>query len=443
MVESVSALKCPSCESSRIWKDGIRRTAYGDVQRCLCPSCGLRFSESTQSQVKLNILSELTETPKPKHDLCNIKPGDTLSSKQSLDNSSLTLSENVASHGLTSSMPTVEKVLSTFYPNSRNSRVGASHKGAKNLAETKPLKERLAGATAKADVKGKVLEYLWHLKKKGLKESTVKHYGEKLNQLITLDVNLLQPEEIKVFLATNSRWSDRTKAIVVAICDGFLNWLKIRWEPPKYKPAKKLPFIPREGEVDQLIARAGKRLAPFLQLLKETGMRRGEAVRLKWTDIDFKRKTVSVTPEKGSNPRLLPLSEKTLGMLQTIPKKSDRMFPTLSSLTSNFYLQRKTLARKLNDPRILKISLHTLRHWKATMEYHKTKDIIHVQQVLGHRDIKSTMIYINLEQALFNISNDEFHVKTAKTVEEACKLAETGFEYFDTIDTIHIYRKRK
>ena len=61
----------------------------------------------------------------------------------------------------------------------------------------------------------------------------------------------------------------------------------------------------------------------------------------------------------------------------------------------------------------------------------------------GYADIKSTMIYINLEQALFNIANDEFHVKTAKTVEEACKLAEVGFEHFDTINDVHLYRKRK
>jgi hypothetical protein len=77
------------------------------------------------------------------------------------------------------------------------------------------------------------------------------------------------------------------------------------------------------------------------------------------------------------------------------------------------------------------------------MEYRKTHDIIHVQQLLGHCDIKSTMIYINLEQALFNTSSDEFHVKTARTMEEACKLAEVGFEHWDTIEGVHIYRKRK
>ncbi|MEM2263430.1 MAG: hypothetical protein QW160_04330 [Candidatus Bathyarchaeia archaeon] len=39
--------------------------------------------------------------------------------------------------------------------------------------------------------------------------------------------------------------------------------------------------------------------------------------------------------------------------------------------------------------------------------------------------------------------NDEFHVRTAKTVEEACRLIEVGFEYVTEIDGIKILRKRK
>lgn len=39
--------------------------------------------------------------------------------------------------------------------------------------------------------------------------------------------------------------------------------------------------------------------------------------------------------------------------------------------------------------------------------------------------------------------NSEYQVKTAKTVEEAKKLIEEGFEYVTEIDGIHIYRKRK
>lgn len=79
------------------------------------------------------------------------------------------------------------------------------------------------------------------------------------------------------------------------------------------------------------------------------------------------------------------------------------------------------------------------------MEYHKTKDILHVKKLLGHKCIKSTMIYINLEAAAFIESKDEFTVRVANTVEEACKLIEVGFEYVTSEynDGGKIFRKRK
>jgi len=77
------------------------------------------------------------------------------------------------------------------------------------------------------------------------------------------------------------------------------------------------------------------------------------------------------------------------------------------------------------------------------MEYHKTKDIVHVQRLLGHKNIQNTLIYITIENALFTDINDEFHVRTAKTIEEACKLVEVGFEYVTEIEDVKIFRKRK
>ena len=93
--------------------------------------------------------------------------------------------------------------------------------------------------------------------------------------------------------------------------------------------------------------------------------------------------------------------------------------------------------------RLKEIDLHTFRHWKATMEYHKTRDILHVQQVLGHRDRRNTLIYINLEKALFQNADDEFHVKVAQNLDEACKLLEVGFEHVAEIDGAQVFRKRK
>jgi len=68
---------------------------------------------------------------------------------------------------------------------------------------------------------------------------------------------------------------------------------------------------------------------------------------------------------------------------------------------------------------------------------------MHVKQTLRHKSIESTMIYINIEQAIFNETDEEFHVKVAGTLDEACKLLEVGFEYVTDMDGKNLFRKRK
>jgi len=77
------------------------------------------------------------------------------------------------------------------------------------------------------------------------------------------------------------------------------------------------------------------------------------------------------------------------------------------------------------------------------MEYHKTHDPDHVRRILGHRNILSTQVYINIEQALFSGNADEYHVKAVSTVEEAIALIEVGFEHVAEMDGKQLFRKRK
>ena len=64
---------------------------------------------------------------------------------------------------------------------------------------------------------------------------------------------------------------------------------------------------------------------------------------------------------------------------------------------------------------MLKITFHTLRHWKATMEYAKTKDILHVMNMLGHKNIKNALIYTQLVK----FESDEYIYKVAKTLKKS------------------------
>jgi len=117
-------------------------------------------------------------------------------------------------------------------------------------------------------------------------------------------------------------------------------------------------------------------------------MRVGEAVRLRWTGVDLKRRIIVMNePEKGGNARIFKVSEKLTRMLEAMPSKCERVFGKSNARRkyNTFYNTRKFAAKKFGNPRLMRIHFHTLRHWKATMEYHKTKDLLYVMQLLGHK----------------------------------------------------------
>jgi len=280
------------------------------------------------------------------------------------------------------------------------------------------------------------------MKKEGLKESTIEPRMRLLAVLVKRGVNLQDPESIKEGIARQESWCDGRKANAVNVYTSFLKMLGLKWNPPIYRRIRKLPFIPAETELDQLIAGCGQKTSTFLQMLKETGARCGEVWRLKWVDIDLRNSTTTITPEKGSDPRQFKISGRLIAMLNALPREDERIWRAkLKTIRRTFQYARARIAEVTKNPRLRRITFHTFRHWKATMEYHKTKDILHVMRMLGHRNINNTLRYTQL----INTEDDEFISKVAKTVEEARVLVESGYEYITEFrkEGIKIFRKRK
>jgi integrase len=284
---------------------------------------------------------------------------------------------------------------------------------------------------------------LW-MQKQGYRYSTVLNCIKSL-RAIARRTNLLNPEQVKTYLASSQVTENRKDKLTKDLTK-FYKYKQIPFDKPHYIRIEMLPFIPTETEVDQLISGLGPKTACFLQLLKETGMRAGEAWNLKWIDIDFERGTVNVTPEKGSRPRQLKISNRLLAMLNAQQRTwimafrnpSSNPLKSLDGFRRNFEQARVNLAKKLQNPRIRSTSFKTLRHFKATMEYHRTKDILHVMQLLGHKNIRNTLVYTHL----VNFEGDEYVCKVARTVEEARNLIEGGFDYVTDIDKMKLFRKR-
>ena len=178
----------------------------------------------------------------------------------------------------------------------------------------------------------------------------------------------------------------------------------------------------------------------------ETGARYNEAERLEWTDIDAERCKVTIKASKNGNARILTVSRQLIDMLLALPKVAETVFPQRSKNTrrSGFCRRMKRLAREYSNPRFLKIHYHTFRHCKALREYHKTKNILHVKKVLGHKSILTTQRYVELYTEIYgDLKPEDYVCETASTVKEAKKLIEAGFDYVCELYGERLFRKVK
>jgi len=138
---------------------------------------------------------------------------------------------------------------------------------------------------------------------------------------------------------------------------------------------------------------------------------------------------------------MLPVSSNLLARLLRLQRKNDRVFGNidLDDFRAGYGRVRRHLALKLNNPRINQIAFKSFRHFRGTMLYHQTKDILYCKWFLGHKRIENTMIYIHL----VNFEKDEFICKVATTLEEAKALIEANFEYVTDMGCHKLFRKRK
>jgi integrase len=248
------------------------------------------------------------------------------------------------------------------------------------------------------------------------------------------------------YLRTLNCTSSRKERLVIYLAH-YYNWKHQPFTPPRYRRIDHLPFVPLETELDQFIAAACPSMGCYLRVLKETGARPGEAWNLQWIDINFETNTLMINePEKGSDARQFKISSRLVCMLNALQRPYVFVFrnPAISYANSmnhwrrHFLRHRKTLAEKLVNPRLRRINFKSFRHWRATYEYHQTKDILHVMRFLGHKNIRNTLIYTHL----VDFESDDYSCKVANTIKEAEDLIQAGFDYVTEMEGKKLFRKR-
>ncbi|OYT13325.1 MAG: hypothetical protein B6I19_05715 [Bacteroidetes bacterium 4572_114] len=178
------------------------------------------------------------------------------------------------------------------------------------------------------------------------------------------------------------------------------------WEPLKVKRPRremKLPVILSVGEVERLImVTTNLKHRALLALAYSAGLRREETQKIKPGHIDSERMCVQVVDGKGKKSRHTILAQKTLDLLRVYfkaVKPSQFLFET--SLEKGKYLSDTTLnkivknnAKKAGIKK--NVSFHTLRHCFATHLLENGVSLPIIQQLLGHKSVKTTMIYLHV-----------------------------------------------
>ena len=236
---------------------------------------------------------------------------------------------------------------------------------------------------------------------------------------------------------------NQAKAAVLFLYSQVLNqqlpWLE---NVEQAKVPKRLPVVLTVNETRALLERLKGVHKLQANLLYGTGMRLMEAMRLRVKDIDFERKEILVRDGKGAKDRVTMLPVTLAGLLQQhlqtvkaqhdddlqagygnvyLPNALESKYPNASrewgwqyvfpatqvsvdprsGITRRHHLDEKGLQRAMKqavrDSGLVKPATpHTLRHSFATHLLDSGYDIRTVQELLGHSNVSTTMIYTHV-----------------------------------------------
>ena len=135
-------------------------------------------------------------------------------------------------------------------------------------------------------------------------------------------------------------------------------------------------------------------LRPIIIMALHTAMRRGEILNLTWASVDLKRRYITLTKTKNGKIRKIPISDMLYDELSILYKKSLSEFVFTNPRNKKNYTDIKKSFKSVCDAaKVAGLRFHDLRHTAATRMVSAGIDLVVVQEILGHEDLKTTQRY--------------------------------------------------
>lgn len=246
---------------------------------------------------------------------------------------------------------------------------------------------------------------------KGFSEKTRKAYtGHVRRFLLQIDKEIenIVLEDVRLFLITllnngkSHAYASQAVSAVKFACNKILKINGSKLDIPRPKKENKLPEVLSQQEVAVLLKSVtNTKHKAIIFLTYSAGLRVSEVVKLKTADLDIQRKLIKIRQGKGRKDRHSLLSDIALSVIREYmsENKTDNwLFP---GETEGDHLSERTVQvifkNALRKSGILKdISVHCLRHSFATHLLEAGTDLRYIQELLGHKNLKTTEIYTHV-----------------------------------------------
>ncbi|MBU1625819.1 site-specific integrase [bacterium] len=177
------------------------------------------------------------------------------------------------------------------------------------------------------------------------------------------------------------------------------------------KRGRPLPIVLAESEIKQLFDHIeNKKHLILLKTIYSGGLRLNEATHLRVTDIDSKRMTIHVRSGKGNKDRYTILSKVLLLELRDYWKRfrpRTWLFPgkDVNKPIGDSSIQKAFQRARIKAGLGKEATVHTLRHSFATHLLEQGVNLFTIKELMGHKAIKTTLIYLHLKQPSSTIIN--------------------------------------
>ena len=136
-------------------------------------------------------------------------------------------------------------------------------------------------------------------------------------------------------------------------------------------------------------------VAVMLKVMLGLGIRESEALGMRWEWFDADQRTYVVGKAKGKEARVIPVPNWLWSAIHAMPKTlSEWVFPGEGGKLHHSHFCKKALQRVSKDLGLGNVTQHRLRATFASLHAETGTPITEIQGMLGHKDISTTMIYV-------------------------------------------------